>query len=34
VELAKGVVTGSSPNVNKLRYLNESEIKQWKSQAQ
>lgn len=31
VELAKGVVTGSSPNVNKLRHLSEAEIQQWKS---
>lgn len=32
VELAKGVATGESPSVNKLRHLSESEIKQWKSQ--
>ncbi|KAF2819520.1 hypothetical protein CC86DRAFT_412828 [Ophiobolus disseminans] len=32
VELAKGVATGSSPNVNKLRHLSEGEIQQWKSQ--
>lgn len=32
VELAKGVATGQSPNVNKLRQISEAEIKQWKSQ--
>lgn len=32
VELAKGVATGESPSVNKLRHLDESEISQWKSQ--
>jgi hypothetical protein len=32
VELAKGVATGSSPNVNKLRHISEAEVKQWKSQ--
>ncbi|KAF2028758.1 hypothetical protein EK21DRAFT_113614 [Setomelanomma holmii] len=32
VELAKGVATGSSPSVNKLRHLSESEIQQWKAQ--
>jgi general stress protein 26 len=32
IELAKGVATGQSPNVNKLRHLDESEIQQWKSQ--
>jgi len=32
VELAKGVATGQSPSVNKLRHLSESEIQQWKSQ--
>lgn len=32
VELAKGVATGSSPNVNKLRQISEAEIQQWKSQ--
>jgi hypothetical protein len=32
VELAKGVATGSSPNVNKLRHLSEAEIQQWRSQ--
>ena len=30
VELAKGVVTGESPEVNKLRYLSEQEIQQCK----
>lgn len=28
IEVAKGVVTGDSPNVNKLRYLSEEEIQQ------
>lgn len=32
VELAKGIATGESPSVNKLRHLDESEIAQWKSQ--
>ncbi|KAF2876791.1 hypothetical protein BDV95DRAFT_561574 [Massariosphaeria phaeospora] len=32
VELAKGVATGEAPNVNKLRYISEEEIKQWKAQ--
>ncbi|KAF2273951.1 uncharacterized protein EI97DRAFT_435601 [Westerdykella ornata] len=32
VELAKGVVTGQAPSVNKLRHLSESEIQQWRSQ--
>jgi hypothetical protein len=31
IELAKGVATGSSPNVNKLRHLSEAEVQQWKS---
>merc|ERR1711874_596574 len=33
VELAKGVVTGESPQVNKLRHLSEAEIEQWRAQA-
>ena len=32
IELAKGVATGQSPNVNKLRQISEAEVKQWKSQ--
>jgi general stress protein 26 len=32
IELAKGVATGSSPHVNKLRHLSEAEVQQWKSQ--
>lgn len=32
VELAKGVATGESPAVNKLRYLSEAEVKQWRAQ--
>lgn len=32
VELAKGVATGETPSVNKLRHISEAEIKQWKSQ--
>ncbi|KAH7080681.1 hypothetical protein FB567DRAFT_531490 [Paraphoma chrysanthemicola] len=32
VELAKGVATGQSPSVNKLRQISESEIQQWKAQ--
>ncbi|KAG8629674.1 hypothetical protein KVT40_003539 [Elsinoe batatas] len=33
VELAKGVVTGEAPQVNKLRHLDESELQQWRSSA-
>ncbi|KAF2196918.1 bli-3 protein [Delitschia confertaspora ATCC 74209] len=33
VELAKGTVTGEAPSVNKLRYLSEEEVKEWKSRA-
>jgi len=32
IELAKGVVTGESPSVNKLRYLSEEEVQQWRKQ--
>ena len=32
VELAKGVATGESPAVNKLRSISEAEVKQWRSQ--
>jgi general stress protein 26 len=32
IELAKGVVTGEAPSVNKLRQISESEIQQWRSQ--
>lgn len=32
VELAKGIATGESPSVNKLRHIDEAEISQWKSQ--
>ncbi|KAF2258110.1 hypothetical protein CC78DRAFT_538044 [Lojkania enalia] len=32
VEIAKGVVTGEVPQVNKLRHLSEDEVKQWKAQ--
>jgi len=31
IEVAKGVVTGQSPQVNKLRHLEESELQQWRS---
>lgn len=31
VEVAKGVVTGEAPAVNKLRHLSEDEITQWRS---
>jgi len=31
IELAKGVVTGEAPSVNKLRQLSEAEIQQWRS---
>lgn len=31
VELAKGVVSGDAPSVNKLRQLSESDIQQWRS---
>lgn len=32
IELAKGIATGESPNVNKLRRISEAEVQQWKSQ--
>jgi hypothetical protein len=32
VELAKGVVTGEAPNVNRLRKIDEAEIMQWRAQ--
>ncbi|KAF2005911.1 hypothetical protein P154DRAFT_288938 [Amniculicola lignicola CBS 123094] len=32
VELAKGVITGEAPNVNRLRKIDEAEIKQWRAQ--
>ncbi|KAF2659486.1 hypothetical protein K491DRAFT_622636 [Lophiostoma macrostomum CBS 122681] len=32
VELAKGVASGESPAVNKLRHISEEEVKQWKAQ--
>ena len=31
IEVAKGVVTGEAPSVNKLRYIDESELKQWRA---
>lgn len=31
IELAKGIATGESPSINKLRHISESEIQQWKS---
>jgi len=34
VEVAKGVATGESPSVNKLRHLNEAEVAQWRSAGQ
>lgn len=34
VEFAKGVATGEAPKVNKLRYLDESELEQWRSGKQ
>ncbi|KAF2151151.1 bli-3 protein [Myriangium duriaei CBS 260.36] len=33
VEVAKGIVTGEAPSVNKLRHLDESELQQWRSRA-
>ncbi|KAK4614042.1 hypothetical protein CLAFUW4_09350 [Fulvia fulva] len=33
IEVAKGVITGESPQVNKLRHLSEEEIQQWRSSA-
>lgn len=30
IEVAKGMVTGEAPSVNKLRYLDESELEQCK----
>jgi general stress protein 26 len=32
VELAKGIATGNSPNVNKLRHLSEEEISSYRAQ--
>ena len=32
VELAKGIASGESPDVNKLRHISETEIKQWQGQ--
>ena len=32
VEVAKGMVTGEAPSVNKLRHISEAEIQQWKAQ--
>jgi len=34
VEVAKGVATGESPSVNKLRHLDEAEVAQWRSAGQ
>lgn len=34
VEFAKGVATGEAPKVNKLRYLDESELKEWRANPQ
>jgi len=34
VEFAKGVTTGEAPSVNKLRYLDEKELNQWRSNSQ
>jgi len=34
VEVAKGAVTGEAAQVNKLRYLSEEELQQWRSSAQ
>jgi hypothetical protein len=32
VEVAKGIASGNSPNVNKLRQISEAEIQQYRSQ--
>ncbi|KAI9710552.1 MAG: hypothetical protein M1820_002688 [Bogoriella megaspora] len=32
VEFAKGVATGEAPSVNKLRYLNEADLQEWRKQ--
>ncbi|THW05614.1 protein bli-3 [Aureobasidium pullulans] len=34
VEFAKGVATGETAQVNKLRYLDESELQQWRTSSQ
>ena len=34
VEFAKGVTTGEAPSVNKLRYLDEKDLDQWRSNSQ
>nr|OQO30599.1 hypothetical protein B0A51_03539 [Rachicladosporium sp. CCFEE 5018] len=33
IEVAKGMVTGQTANVNKLRHIEESELQQWRSKA-
>jgi len=33
VELAKGVVQGEAPSVNKLRHISEEEVQQWRAQG-
>lgn len=32
VEFAKGVATGETAQVNKLRYIEENELQQWRQQ--
>jgi general stress protein 26 len=32
IEVAKGVITGETANVNKLRKISEEEVQQWRSQ--
>jgi hypothetical protein len=32
IEVAKGIVTGETANVNKLRKISEEEVQQWRSQ--
>ena len=34
VEFAKGVTTGEAPSVNKLRYLDQKDLDQWRSNSQ
>lgn len=32
IEVAKGIITGETANVNKLRKISEEEVQQWRSQ--
>ncbi len=34
VEIAKGIVTGSAPDVNKLRHIEAGELQQWRTSGE